>query len=294
MRKKAHKQSEHRPEAELFKQVRAITLTSRKRVDDHLTGNYQSAFKGRGMEFDQVREYVVGDDPRHFDWMVTARTGQPFVKTFIEERELSVFFAVDGSKSRQFGSGDKSEYHRSIELFATLGLSGMRKNDALGLVIFTDEVEVFIPPKKGKQHFLRLIRELLNFEPRSSGTNLEEALLYCNRALHRRGIFFLISDFLDPKDYSKPLRHLAKRQDLLAIETGAQMETSLKGLGLLQVEGLEQSGASVIDTDQLAQGEPEEKARFFRRQGADYFKVDPSQELNKQLGSFFQSRARRR
>jgi len=294
MKTKAHKQAEHRPEAELFKQVRAITLSSRRKVDDHLSGNYQSAFKGRGMEFDQVREYVVGDDPRHFDWMVTARTGEPFTKTFIEERELSVFFAVDGSKSRQFGAGEKTEYYRSIELFATLALSGMRKNDAIGLVIFTDQVEVFIPPKKGKQHFLRLIRELLNFEPSSPGTDLEEALLYCNKALHRRGIFFLISDFLDPKDYSKPLRHLAKRQDFVAIETGTQLGPALHGLGLLNIEGLEGAAPASVDTNQLNDDVAEEKTKLFRRQGADYFKVDPEQSLNKQLGSFFRARSRRR
>ncbi|MDT8447097.1 MAG: DUF58 domain-containing protein [bacterium] len=293
MRTKAYKPHKERPEAELFKKVRAVQLASRKRVDDHLAGEYQSAFRGRGMEFDQVREYDSTDDPRHIDWMVTARTGHPFVKTFVEERELSVVFLIDGSGSSDFGQGAQSRFELAVEILATLGLSGVRKNDSLGLLVFTSEVELFIPPRKGRKHFLRLVRELLAFVPQHRGTDLAQALEFCNQALKRRGISFLISDFLDPKDFSKPLRHLAKRQDLVCIETGTPPEASLSGLGLLEVTDLEAGRQVTIDTGRLANS-GRDLSTYLRAQGADYLQVAEAEELSSQLEAFFRQRRHRR
>ena len=283
-----------RPESELFKRVKAVQLTSRKRVNDHLAGEYQSAFKGRGMEFDQVREYSPGDDPKYIDWLVTARMGHPYVKTFIEERELSVFFVIDGSGSTGFGLGSKSRYELAVEMFAALGLSGMRKNDALGLLVFTDQVELFIPPKKGRKHFLRLIRELLYFAPRSTGTDIGAALEYCNRALKRRGVLFLVSDLLDLHNYSRPLRHLAKKQDLVVIETGEPVPLELEGLGLIEVEGLESGGRELLDLTHLSPQEPQNRKKSFALLGADYLQVKETDDLDQRLEGFFRQRSRRR
>lgn len=293
MRTKAYKPHKDRPEAELFKKVRAVQLASKKRVDDHLTGEYQSAFKGRGMEFDQVREYDLSDDPKHIDWMVTARQGEPFVKTFVEERELSVVFLLDGSASSEFGQGEQSRFELAVEILATLGLSGVRKNDALGLLVFTDQVELFIPPRKGRKHFLRLVREVLAFTPEHRGTDIGQALEFLSGALKRRGIAFLISDFLDPKDYSKPLRHLAKRQDLVCIETGAPPSEALGGLGLVEVSDLEKGRRLLVDAGEL-EVDPSERARTLAAQGADYLRVAEAEELSGQLEQFFRRRRRRR
>lgn len=293
MRTKAYKPHKERPEQELFKKVRAVQLSSRKRVDDHLAGEYQSAFKGRGMEFDQVREYDLSDDPKHIDWMVTARQGHPYVKTFVEERELSVVFLLDGSGSSEFGRGEQSRFELAVEILATLGLSGVAKNDALGLLVFTSEVELFIPPRKGRKHFLRLVREVLAFSPQHRGTDIGKALEFLAGALKRRGISFLISDFLDRRDYSKPLRHLAKRQDLVCIQTGAPPAEALGGLGLVEVMDLERNQRVLVDAGELAET-GEERAQWLKSQGADYLRVAEAEELSGQLERFFRRRRRRR
>ncbi|OGG95346.1 MAG: hypothetical protein A2508_10400 [Candidatus Lambdaproteobacteria bacterium RIFOXYD12_FULL_49_8] len=294
MRSKGTLPDQSRPEAELFRRVKALQLQTRRQVDEHLAGEYQSAFKGRGMEFDQVREYVPGDDPRHIDWMVTARLGHPYIKTYHEERELSVFFVIDGSASSGFGLEGASRYQKSVEVAATIGLSGLRKNDALGLLVFTDQIELFIPPKKGRKHLMRLLREMLYFQPEHKGTDLKGALEYCNHALKRRGVIFVLSDFISPEGYEKPLRHLAKKQDLVAIETGAAQLNELKGMGLLEVEDLETGQRVLIDTDLLPQTPSEDRSRFFTGLGADYLKLAEGEDLQKTLTRFFLKRGRRR
>ena len=181
---------------EILKKVRRIEITTKRMVTDVFAGEYESVFKGRGMEFDEVREYQPGDDIRSIDWNVTARTGHPYVKKFVEERELTVIFLVDASASGKFGTVDKMKNELAAEVCAVLAFSAIRNKDKVGLIIFTDTVEKFVPPKKGNIHVLRVIRELLYFKPRGTGTDIGVALEYLNKVTTRRAVTFLVSDFL--------------------------------------------------------------------------------------------------
>src|SRR2546421_4226017 len=187
---------------EVIRQIRRLQLRARRAVEDLLGGEYHSVFKGMGIVFDEVREYQAGDDIRAIDWNVTARMGHPFVKRFIEERELTVMLLVDGSASNQFGTRLQPKREIAAELAAILAFSAISNNDKVGLIVFTDRVERFVPPRKGTRHVLRLIRDVLFFQPKHRGTSLREGLDYLNRVLHRRAIIFLLSDFLD-RDFEK-------------------------------------------------------------------------------------------
>jgi uncharacterized protein (DUF58 family) len=233
--------------SELAKKINLIRISTRKAVTATFAGEYASVFKGRGMEFDEVREYQSGDDIRTIDWNVTARTGRLHTKRFLEERELTVLFLVDLSGSEGFGSGTRTKAEIAAEVSALLALSAVRNNDRVGLIIFTDRVEVYIPPKKGMTHLLRLVRELLTHSPRHRETGISAVLDFVGRVLHKRSVLFLISDFLD-QGFERKMKVLAVRHDLIAIPLTDPREGSLPDVGLLQLEDAETGRRVVLDT----------------------------------------------
>jgi uncharacterized protein (DUF58 family) len=232
---------------EVIRQVRRLQLRARRAVEDLLGGEYHSVFKGTGIAFEEVREYQPGDDIRSIDWNVTARMGHPFIKRFVEERELTVMLVVDCSGSHQFGTRVQQKREVAAELAAVLAFSAITNNDKVGLVAFTDRVERFVPPRKGTRHVLRLIRDVLFFQPSHRGTCLREGLDYLNRVLHRRTIVFLLSDFLD-HDYERALKRTGRRHDLIAIRIVDPREEELPAVGLLELEDAETGERMVLDT----------------------------------------------
>ncbi len=236
---------------EVIRQIRRLQLKARRAVEDLLGGEYHSIFKGTGIAFEEVREYQPGDDIRTIDWNVTARMGHPFVKRFIEERELTVLLAIDVSGSHRFGSGVQQKREVAAELAAVLAFSAVSNNDRVGLLQFTDKVERFVPPRKGTRHVLRLIRDVLFFQPKRRGTSLREGLDYLNRVLHRRSIVFLMSDFLD-RDFEGAFKRTGRRHDLIAVHVGDPREEELPNVGLLEVEDAETGQRRLIDTGSRA------------------------------------------
>ncbi len=232
---------------EVLRQIRRLQLKARRAVEDLLGGEYHSVFKGTGIAFEEVREYQPGDDIRAIDWNVTARMGHPFIKRFVEERELTVVLAVDCSASQLFGTRLQQKREVAAELAAVVAFSAISNNDKVGLLQFTDRVERFVPPRKGVRHVLRLIRDILFFQPKQRGTSLREALDYLNRVLHRRTIVFLLSDFLD-RDYEKLLKRTGRRHDLIAVRISDPREEDLPPLGLLELEDAETGARRLLDT----------------------------------------------
>jgi uncharacterized protein (DUF58 family) len=251
---------------EVLRQIRRLQLKARRAVEDLLGGEYHSVFKGTGIAFDEVREYQVGDDVRSIDWNVTARAGHPFVKRFIEERELTVVLAVDGSGSSQFGTRSQLKREVAAELAAVLAFSAIANNDRVGLIQFTDRVEHFVPPAKGTRHVLRLIRDVLFFQPERRGTSLREALDYLNRVLRRRTIVFFFSDFLD-RDYERPFKRTARRHDLVAVRVTDPREEELPAVGLVELEDAETGGHFLLDTGNRQVREAYARAAVERRDG---------------------------
>src|SRR6202165_1670653 len=233
---------------EVLRQIRRLQLRARRAVEDMLGGEYHSVFKGAGVAFEEVREYQPGDDIRAIDWNVTARMGHPFIKRFIEERELTVLLVVDESGSQQFGTRLQQKREVAAELAAVLAFSAISNNDRVGLVQFTDRVERFVPPRKGTRHVLRLIRDVLFFQPQRRGTSLREGLDYLNRVLHRRAIIFLLSDFLD-RDFEGALKRTGRRHDLIAVRISDPREEELPAVGLLELEDAETGERLLLDTD---------------------------------------------
>jgi uncharacterized protein (DUF58 family) len=233
---------------EVIRQIRRLQLKARRAVEDLLGGEYHSVFKGTGIAFEEVREYQPGDDIRAIDWNVTARIGHPFVKRFIEERELTVMLLVDCSGSHQFGTRVQQKREVAAELAAVLAFSAISNNDKVGLVAFTDRVERFVPPRKGTRHVLRLIRDVLFFQPQRRGTSLREALDYLNRVMHRRVIVFLLSDFLD-RGYERSLKRTGRRHDLVAVRIADPREEELPAVGLLELEDAETGERLLLDTN---------------------------------------------
>jgi uncharacterized protein (DUF58 family) len=227
--------------------VRQIDIVSRKVVDELLGGEYKSVFKGRGMEFDEVREYQPGDEVRTIDWNVTARTGKPFVKRYIEEREQALFFLIDMSASGTFGSGQKTKNETAAELCGLLAFSAIKNNDKVGLIIFTDQVELFIPPDKGQIHVLHIIREILSFEPQHRGTDISCALEYLGKMVKKKCITFLLSDFQD-SGYDRPLKLAALHYDLIAITITDPREIDIPNAGLVELSDTETGEQILIDT----------------------------------------------
>ncbi|HEY5264190.1 MAG TPA: DUF58 domain-containing protein [Steroidobacteraceae bacterium] len=290
--------------------MRQLEISTRRLVNDSLVGEYHSVFKGRGMDFDEVREYVPGDEVRAIDWNVTARAGRPFVKKFTEERELSILLVVDISASGNFGSGAQSKRDLAAEVASVLAFSAIRNNDKVGLLLYTDRVEEFLPPKKGRSHVLRVVREILYHTPLGKGTDSVNALDVVSHVLHRRSIVFLISDFQAPGDPTRALadlrramRQTNRRHDLVAVHIQDAREKSLPNLGLLALEDSETGELIEIDT-----GDPKVRSRFegetkerlrqlvngFRAEGVDTLTLDTDVAYLPALQRFFKSRERRR
>ncbi len=287
---------------ELAKKIRYIEIYTSKAVNDVLAGEYESVFKGRGMEFDEVREYTPGDEIRTIDWNVTARMGHPYVKRFVEERELTVMFLVDLSASGAFGSVDKTKNEVAAELCALLSFSAVKNNDKVGLIVFTDRTELFVPPKKGLSHVLRLIRDLLNFKPKEVQTNISEGLDYLGRVTHKRCVVFLVSDF-QSEGFERPLRILSKRHDLIALSITDPRETVMPDVGLIELEDAETGERVVLDTGsrgvrdefvRLGRARAHQLRNTFRSMNIDHAEVVSGSDYVKKLVGFFRSRERRR
>jgi uncharacterized protein (DUF58 family) len=232
---------------ELIKKVRQIQIYTSRAVNASFAGQYESVFKGRGMQFDEVREYMPGDDIRSIDWNVTARTGKPYIKRFVEEREMTVIFAVDLSASGRFGTLSKTKNQLAAEFCAVLAFAAAKNNDKVGLLIFTDSIELFIPPKKGSSHVLRLIRELLYFQTPKKQTNIPLALDYLARVVRKKATVFVVSDFLEA-DFKKPLGLLNKRHDCIAVPVSDPAELALPKVGIIEFTDAETGETITIDT----------------------------------------------
>ncbi len=288
-------------QSDLLKKVRQIDIVSRKVVDELLGGEYKSVFKGRGMEFDEVREYMPGDEVRTIDWNVTARTGKPFVKRFIEEREQALFFLVDMSASGAFGSTEKTKNETAAELCGLLAFSAIKNNDKVGLIIFTDEIELFIPPDKGQLHVLHIIREILSFEPKGRDTCISCALHYLGRMVKKKCVTFLISDFQD-SEYDKQLKLAAIHYDLIAITITDPREMELPNAGLVELADAETGEQILVDTASAAARKKfniAAKARHLEirdslaRLNIDQIDVRTDRDYIRDLIRFFQTRDRR-
>jgi uncharacterized protein (DUF58 family) len=232
---------------DLLKKVRQIEIKTRGLVNQIFSGEYHSVFKGRGMEFSEVREYQYGDDIRSIDWNVSARFNHPFVKIFEEERELTVMLVVDFSRSGQFGTTTAMKNDIAAEICAVLAFSAIKNNDKVGLILFTDRIEKFVPPKKGRAHILRIIRELISFEPSGAGTNIRQALEYLNHVHKKRTIAFVISDFIDD-GYDQILRIISRKHDVIAVELSDPREETLPDAGLIKMTDAESGRERWIDT----------------------------------------------
>lgn len=232
---------------DLYKQVRQIEINTRGLVNQVFSGEYHSVFKGRGMEFSEVREYQFGDDIRNIDWNVTARFGHPFIKVFEEERELTVMLMADLSGSLIFGTLDKTKQELAAELSALLAFSALKNNDKVGLILFTDKIEKFVPPRKGRKHVLRIISEVLSFHPKGNNTNIKGALEFLNNAVKKKSIVFLISDFFD-EGYEKILRIVGKRHDLIGVVINDEKEKRIPPLGLVKFSDPETGEQRYLDT----------------------------------------------
>ena len=232
---------------ELIKRIRQIQIYSSRAVNASFAGQYESVFKGRGMQFDEVREYMPGDDIRTIDWNVTARTGKPYIKRFVEEREMTVLFAVDLSASGEFGTVSKLKNELAAEFCAVLAFAAAKNNDKVGLLIFTDRIELYIPPKKGSRHILRLIRELLSVRMPKRKTNIPLALDYVARVIRKRATVFLVSDFIET-DFKKPLSLLNKRHDVIAVPVRDRVEIAMPSVGVIEVQDAETGQIMLVDT----------------------------------------------
>lgn len=232
---------------ELLKKVRKLEIKTRGLSNQIFSGQYHSAFKGRGMAFSEVREYTVGDDVRAIDWNVTARTGSPFVKVFEEERELTVMLLADVSGSGDFGSRNMPKRQMMTEICAVIAFSALQNNDKVGIIFFSDRIEKFIPPKKGKSHILRIIRELLDFQPQSRGTDIGGALRYLTNAVKKRSIAFVLSDFIGT-GYSDPLKIASRKHDLVAVRLHDPLEAELPDVGLLPLTDAESGELVWVNT----------------------------------------------
>lgn len=253
---------------EILKKVRKIEIKT-KRLSNHIfSGEYHSSFKGRGMTFSEVRQYQFGDDIRNIDWNVTARYNEPFVKVFEEERELTMLLMVDISASEMFGTNEQFKRETITEIAATLAFSATQNNDKVGLLLFTDDVELFIPPKKGKSHVLRIIRELIEFKPKSKKTNIKNALEFLSGIMKKKVIVFMLSDFMD-KDYNQALKIVGRKHDVTGIRIYDRFETELPKLGIIPLQDAESDNLQYINTNSKTVRN-QYKANYLKQ--VDYFK----------------------
>jgi uncharacterized protein (DUF58 family) len=285
--------------SELLKKVRKIEIKTKGLTNHIFSGEYHSAFKGRGMSFSEVREYQYGDDIRNIDWNVTARFQHPFVKIFEEERELTIMLLIDVSKSSFIGTQNQLKNEIIAEIAGVLAFSAIQNNDKVGVMFFSDEVELMIPPKKGKSHILRIIREIINFEPKSNKTNISLALERFNNMVKRKSIAFVLSDFID-ENYENELRHVAKKHDVIGVKVYDNLDMELPKIGLLQVQDVETGESKWIDTDdKQTQNVYRNRAVFydknydqsFMKAGADKLKIKTEQSYVHVLMNFFKKRA---
>jgi uncharacterized protein (DUF58 family) len=285
--------------AEILKKVRQIEIKTKGLTNHIFAGEYHSAFKGRGMSFSEVRDYHFGDDVRSIDWNVTARFNHPFVKVFEEERELTVMLLVDMSESSSFGTKKQDKRDLITELCAVLAFSAIKNNDKVGVIFFSDGMEKYIPPKKGKSHILFIIRELLSFTPKRKGTNIKETLRFFNNATKKRSIVFMLSDFLS-SNYQDALNIAAKRHDVVGVQVYDQRDKELPPVGLIQVADAETGGTQWIDTNDRRVRQYYEQQflqhsqyckNAFMKSGAELVSVRTDEDYVKALQTFFLNRA---
>jgi len=286
---------------DLIKAVRRLEIIARRAVNDQLAGQYHSVFKGRGMDFSDVREYQPGDDVRVIDWNVSARLDSLFVKQFVEERELTVILLVDASGSQTFGSRSRRKQETAAELGALLAFTAIKNNDRVGLITFTDRIEKFVPPKKGRKHVLRVITEILGTEPKGRGTDIESAIQYLTRIVRKRAVVFLISDFID-EGYQKALNIASQRHEVIPCVISDPMEETLPDMGLVDFEDPESGEVVTIDTtsanvraayDRAMSRRRTERDRMFRRLRIEPIAVRTGEKYIEPLMNYFRLRARR-
>ena len=286
---------------EVLENVRRLEIGTKGLVNEIFSGEYHTVFKGRGMEFAEVREYVPGDDIRLIDWNVSARTGSPFIKVFSEERELSMMLVVDMSRSGTFGTSYRMKDEVAIEICALLAFSAMKNNDKVGLLIFTDRVEKFIPPRKGRQHVLRVLREIVYHEPENKGTNMSSALEYLLRVIRRNSVVFILSDFMDD-GFQKSLRVVSSKHDVIAIKVTDKLEIQLPDAGLISLVDAETGENVVVDTSDekirnsysaLRQAQQEGLEKMFTKINLDYINIKTGESYVEPLYKFFRKRAKR-
>jgi uncharacterized protein (DUF58 family) len=287
--------------ADLIKRIREIQIYTSRAVNASFVGQYESVFKGRGMQFDEVREYLPGDDIRAIDWNVTARTGKPFIKRFVEERELTVLFAVDLSASGEFGTVSKMKNELAAEFCAVLAFAAAKNNDKVGLLVFTDRIELFIPPKKGSRHVLRLIRELLYFKMPKRKTDIPLALDYVAKVMRKRATVFVVSDFIET-GFKKPLSLLNKRHDVIAVSVRDRVEVAMPSVGLIEVQDAETGQIMLVDTSSRkfrGQYGDQSSRRFnelkttLRSSNVDFIPIATDKPYMNDLIQFFHMRHRR-
>ena len=286
---------------EILKQVRRVEIATRGLVNEVFSGEYHSVFKGRGMNFAEVRAYQYGDDIRSIDWNVTARTGTPFVKVFDEERELTVMLVVDVSASGDFGSRSRMKGEVAVEICAVLAFSAITNNDKVGLIIFSDRIEKFVPPRKGRRHGLRVLRELLYFQPEGRGTDVAGALGYLARVVRRRAVVFVVSDFFDT-GYQKALAVAGRRHDTIVIRMGDPRERELPAVGYIELEDAETGEQLTVNVSDPAFREAFDHdvtetrttlEREFRKTGIDVIEISTDRPYADRLMRFFRQRAKR-
>ena len=286
---------------EILKKIRRLELRTRRFVETAFAGQYHSVFKGRGMNFDEFRQYQFGDEVRSIDWNVTARMGEPFVRKYVEERELTVMLLVDVSASGGFGTGSYSKRELAAEVASLLAFCAIRNNDKVGLLLFTDQVELYVPPRKGRTHTLRLIREILYFEPRGRGTNLANPLDFLNRVTTRRAVVFVVSDF-QASDYDRPLSICSRRHDLIALPVEDPGERALPNVGIVQLEDPETGKTFEVnfsdrrvraEFQRVSQRHRQDREALFRRKKIDSVSLRTDQDYFPMLRSFFLRREQR-
>ena len=288
---------------DLIARIRRIEITTRKLVNDSFAGEYQSVFKGRGMEFDEVRQYQPGDDVRSIDWNVTARTGEPHVKSYVEERELTVMLAVDVSGSGDFGTRHRFKRELAVDLAAVMSFAATTNNDKVGLLLFTDRVELLVPPRKGRSHVLRMVRDLLVFEPKGAGTDIRLALDTVHQMLKRRSIVFLVSDFLvDPESYRQAMLVTNRRHDVVAFDLSDPLEHEIPDVGLIALEDAESGQLQWLDTSnrewrleftERVSQLGADKNEVLLAAGVDHVRVNTERDYVAEVGAFFKDRLRR-
>jgi uncharacterized protein (DUF58 family) len=286
---------------EIIQKIRRIQITTNRLVNESLAGEYHSVFKGRGMEFDEVREYQHGDDVRSIDWNVTSRAGRPFVKRYVEERELTVMLLIDASASGSFGSADKMKSEIAAEISALIAFSAIKNNDRVGAILFTDQIEKFVPPRRGSSHVLRVVREVLFHKPEHRGTRIQKAIDHLNLVVHKSSVVFLISDLLD-QGFEQSLRVANRRHDVIVIQIVDPREKELAKVGIAELRDAETGEIAWIDTSlEWVRNTFRENwdrnqlrlSRFFKSNRMDHVPIDTSRPYDVPLVRFFKERAKK-